>query len=170
MNLKDYIIDVKDHPKEGIVFKDITPILSDSIAYKYAITKLEEICIELKADVIVAAESRGYFFGCPLAHDLGCSFIPARKPGKLPRETISYKYDLEYGTNEIHIHKGDIKPGQKVIILDDLLATGGTTHAIAKLVEQCQAEVINIVCLVELEFLNGRDALKGYNVTSVIKY
>ncbi len=170
MNLKDYIANVPDFPKKGIQFKDITPLIGDGQAFQHATELFIQFTKEVGADVIVGPDARGFIFGCPVATQLQLGFVPVRKPGKLPREVISYKYDLEYGSNELCLHKGDIKPGSKCLIIDDLLATGGTIEATIKLVEQSGAEVVGCAFLVELEELNGRKVLEGYNVLSLMKY
>lgn len=170
MNLKEYIANVEGFPKEGIIFKDITPLMANGKAYKYATNKLTDFAKSKGATLIVGPEARGFIFGCPVAVDLGVGFIPVRKPGKLPRETVSEKYDLEYGTNELAIHEGDIKQGSKVVIIDDLLATGGTIKATINLVEQQGAEVVGIGFLIELTELNGRSLLKDYEIMSLITY
>ena len=170
MDLKKYIADVADFPKEGILFRDITPLMANGEAYAYATDKLVEFTKAAGADVIVGPEARGFIFGCPVSYALDIGFIPVRKPGKLPRETISISYDLEYGSNELSIHKGDIKKGSKVVIIDDLLATGGTIKATIDLVEQSGAEVVGIAFLIELTDLKGMELLKDYNVLSLIKY
>ncbi len=170
MNLKDYIANVPDFPIPGIQFKDITPLIGDGKAFQHATELFIEFTKEVGADVIVGPDARGFIFGCPVATQLGLGFVPVRKPGKLPREVISYKYDLEYGSNELCLHKGDIKPAAKVLIIDDLLATGGTIEATIALVEQSGAEVVGIAFLVELEDLNGRKKLDAYKVLSLMKY
>jgi adenine phosphoribosyltransferase len=170
MNLKDYIANVPDFPIEGIQFKDITPLLSDGKAFRFATEEFIKFTKEVNADIIVGPDARGFIFGCPVASQLEMGFIPVRKPNKLPREVISYSYDLEYGSNTLCLHKGDIKPGQKVLIIDDLLATGGTIEATIALVEQSGATVAGIAFLIELEELNGREKLEGYNVLSLMKF
>ena len=170
MNLKDYIANVPDFPIEGIQFKDITPLIGDGKAFQHATELFIEFTKKVGADIIVGPDARGFIFGCPVATQLGMGFIPVRKPNKLPREVISYSYDLEYGSNTLCLHKGDIKPGQKCLIIDDLLATGGTIEATIALVEQSGAEVAGIAFLIELEDLKGRDKLDGYNVLSLMKY
>lgn len=169
MDLKKYITDVKDFPTKGIVFKDVTSLVENGSAYKEAIDKLAEFAKEKGAEVIVGPESRGFIFGCPVAYKLGIGFVPVRKPGKLPRETICESYSLEYGTNVLAIHKESIKKGDKCLIIDDLLATGGTVNASAKLIEDLGGEVIGVACLIELTDLNGREALKDYDLFSIIK-
>lgn len=170
MNLKDYIANVEGFPKEGIIFRDITPLMADGKAFKHATNKLTDYAKSKGATLIVGPEARGFIFGCPVASDLELGFVPVRKPGKLPRETVSESYALEYGTNELAIHKGDIKPGSKVVIIDDLLATGGTIKATINLVEHQGAEVVGIGFLIELKDLNGRALLKDYDIISLITY
>ena len=170
MNLKDYIANVPDFPIKGIQFKDITPLIADGKAFKHATDLFVEFTKEIKADIIVGPDARGFIFGCPVATQLEIGFIPVRKPGKLPREVIEVTYDLEYGTNTLCLHKGDIKPGQKVLIIDDLLATGGTIEATISLIEQSGGIIAGIAFLVELEFLKGRDKLHAYNVLSLIRF
>ena len=170
MNLKDYIADIPDFPIEGILFRDITPLMADGAAFKEATTQIQQFAQSVNTELIAGPESRGFIFGCPVAKDLGIGFIPVRKPNKLPRETVSIKYDLEYGSNELHMHADSIKKGDKVLIIDDLLATGGTVDAAIKLVEKMGGEVVGCAFLIELVDLKGRDLLKGYNVHSVMKY
>ena len=142
MNLKDYVANVPNFPKEGIQFKDITPLMADGQAYSYATNQMVEFAKQQNAEVIVGPEARGFIFGCPVAHELKIGFAPVRKPGKLPRETVSFNYDLEYGSNTLCMHKDAIKPGQRVLIVDDLLATGGTVEATVKLIEQLGGVVV----------------------------
>ncbi len=170
MNLKDYIANVPDFPIPGIQFKDITPLIGDGEAFKYATLLFENFTKEIGADIIVGPDARGFIFGCPVATKLGLGFVPVRKPNKLPREVITYSYDLEYGSNTLCLHKGDIKPNQKVLIIDDLLATGGTIEATINLVEQSGGIVAGIAFLIELVDLNGREKLDAYNVLSLMKY
>lgn len=170
MNLKDYIANVPDFPKKGIQFKDITPLIGDGEAFQYATKQFVDFTKQIQADIIVGPDARGFIFGCPVATQLGIGFIPVRKPGKLPREVIQFSYDLEYGSNTLCLHKGDIKPGQRVLIVDDLLATGGTIEATIKLVEASGGEVVGIAFLIELVGLKGRDKLEGHNVLSLMKY
>lgn len=170
MDLKNYIAAIEDFPKEGILFRDITPLMADGAAFKEASDRLVEFAKAVKADVIVGPESRGFIFGCPVSYALGIGFVPVRKPGKLPRETVSYAYDLEYGSNELHVHKDGIKPGQRVLIIDDLLATGGTIEAAVSLVRELGGEVVGCGFLIELEDLNGRDKLEGIEVLALMKY
>lgn len=170
MDLKETIRVIEGFPTEGISFKDITTLLKDAGALKECINQLAERFKDIQVDMIVGPESRGFIFATPLAYLLDTGFVPVRKPGKLPAETISYEYKLEYGTDKLEIHKDSIKPGQKVIIVDDLLATGGTMYAAAKLVEKLGGEVAGLGFLIELKELNGRERLKGYKVESLIQY
>lgn len=170
MNLKDYIADIPDFPIEGILFRDITPLMADGAAFKEATTQIQQFAESVNTELIAGPESRGFIFGCPVAVNMGVGFVPVRKPNKLPRETISFKYDLEYGSNELHMHKDAVKPGQKVLIVDDLLATGGTVQATIKMIEALGGEVVGCAFLIELEALKGRELLSGYNVFSVMKY
>ncbi len=170
MDLKQYIAEIKDFPKEGILFRDITPLMANGEAYAYACKQITEFAKEVGAEVIVGPESRGFIFGCPVSTELGIGFVPVRKPGKLPRETVSLKYDLEYGSNELHMHKDGIMPGQRVLVVDDLLATGGTVDATCKMIEQMGGEVCGCAFLIELEDLKGRDLLKDYAVKVLLKY
>ncbi len=170
MNLKDYIASIQDFPKEGILFRDITPLLNDPKAYKQTVDTLAEFAKNAGAEVILGPESRGFMFGCPVAIEIGAGFVPVRKPGKLPRATISEKYDLEYGSNELQIHEDAIKPGQKVVIVDDLLATGGTVAATIKMVERLGGEVVGCAFVIELADLNGKELLKDYNVFTLLQY
>jgi len=170
MRLEDKIRDVPDFPKKGIIFKDITPLLQDAVSFKYAIDLFTETYRDKGIDVIVAAEARGFILGAPLAYNLGVGFVPVRKPAKLPAECISAEYALEYGVDSLHMHKDAILPGQRVLVIDDLLATGGTVRAKIELVEKLGAEVAGIAFLIELTFLEGRAKLEGYEITSFIKY
>lgn len=170
MDLKKYIADIPDFPQAGVLFRDVTPLLADKEAYREAIRLLCEFAKDKKVDVIVGPEARGFLFGCPVATQLGCGFVPVRKPGKLPRETVSKKYDLEYGSNEIQMHKDSIQKGQNVLIIDDLLATGGTVEATVSLIEEMGGNVVGLAFLIELEALKGRDLLQGYDVYSLLKY
>ncbi len=170
MDLKANIRDIYDFPKKGIIFRDITTLLKNSEANKEAIDSIVKILEKVEFDYIVGPESRGFIFGAPIAYVMNKGFIPVRKAGKLPAETIKKEYALEYGTAEIEIHKDALKKGDKVVIVDDLLATGGTSKAIAELIERSEASVSAMAFLIELEALNGRDVLKDYNINSVIKY
>jgi adenine phosphoribosyltransferase len=170
MDLKAHIRDIPDFPQPGILFRDITPLLREPAAFRYVIDRFEERYRDADLDAIVAIESRGFIFGAPLAAALGLPFIPARKPGKLPSATMSVEYSLEYGTSQLDIHEDALTHGERVLIIDDLLATGGTAQATARLVELLGAKVHSLAFLVELAFLNGRDALKGYDVLSLVTY
>ena len=170
MDLEKYIRTVEDFPKEGISFKDVTPLLKDGDAFRYAVKSIADKIRDLNVDVIEGPEARGFIFGAPVAYELGVGFVPVRKPGKLPAETVRYEYELEYGKDALEIHRDAIKKGARVAVLDDLLATGGTILSAVKLVEQLGGEVVHVGFLIELEFLNGRDNLKGYNISSMIKY
>ena len=170
MDLKKYIYDIPDFPKKGILFRDITPLLNNGEAYQYAVDQFVEYAKKVKATKILSPEARGFLFGTCVAYKLGIPFVPVRKPGKLPREIISEKYDLEYGTNEISIHKDAINPGERVLVVDDLLATGGTVNAVTKLVERSGAEVVGMAFAVELVDLKGRELLKKYDVMSLLQY
>lgn len=170
MDLYTLIRDVENFPKEGILFRDITPLLQDAKGLQESIDKMAEEVKDVDFDIVIGPESRGFIFGVPLAYKLQKGFVPVRKPGKLPYETIGQSYDLEYGSNTIEMHVDSIKPGQKVIIVDDLLATGGTTKAMVDLIEKLGGVVVKIVYLIELEGLNGRDLLQGQNIVSLLKY
>lgn len=170
MNFKDYVAEIENFPKEGILFRDVTPLLANGEAYKAGIADLAAFCKSVGAEVVAGPESRGFIFGCPVATELGVGFVPVRKPGKLPRETVSIKYDLEYGSNELFMHKDAVKPGQRVVIVDDLLATGGTVDAVCKMIESMGGVVAGCAFFVELEGLNGKALLKDYPVYSTLKY
>ena len=164
MDLKKYIASVENFPKEGILFRDITPLMANGEAYKYANDKLIEFAKEKKATLIVGPEARGFIFGCPVAHSLSIGFVPVRKKGKLPRETISYTYELEYGTDTLYMHKDAIKKGQRVVIIDDLVAIGGTLNAAAELIHQLGGEVVGMIALIGLTSLPGIKNLEKYNL------
>ena len=168
--LEDYVVSIPDFPEEGVIFRDVTSILQDADGLSLAIDSLRSMVKGLDYDLVVGPESRGFIFGVPVSYAEHKGFVPVRKKGKLPCETISQTYDLEYGSEEIEIHKDAIRPGQKVAIVDDLIATGGTVEAAVKLIERLGGEVVKIVFLMELEGLNGREKLEGYNVDSVIRY
>ncbi|MCG7345040.1 adenine phosphoribosyltransferase [Sporosarcina sp. ACRSL] len=170
MDLKSFVTIVPDYPKEGISFKDITTIMDNGEAYKYATDQIVEFAKQVGTDIIVGPEARGFIIGCPVAYALEVGFAPVRKPGKLPRETIAVEYDLEYGTDSLTIHKDAIKPGQRVLIVDDLLATGGTVGATVELVEKLGGVVAGCAFLIELTYLNGREKLKGYDIQALITY
>ncbi len=166
----DYIRSIPDFPEKGIIFRDITSILQDAEGLKLGIDEMIRLLDGVEFDVIAGAESRGFIFGMPIAYAMGKPFIPIRKAGKLPCETISQTYDLEYGTATIEIHKDAISEGQKVVLVDDLIATGGTIQAAAELVEKLGGEVVKIIFLMELEGLNGRKKLEKYDVEAVVTY
>ena len=168
--IEDYVISIPDFPEPGIIFRDITGILRDADGLKLSIDKIQEMLEGVEFDAVLGLESRGFIFGMPIAYNLHKAFIPVRKKGKLPRETVSAKYDLEYGTAEIEIHKEDLRPGMKVVIIDDLIATGGTVEAAVKLAESLGAEVVKIAFVMELAGLKGRERLAGYDVESVFTY
>ncbi len=170
MDLKDYIARIDNFPIDGIIFRDVTPLMADGEAYRYATDQIIAFAKDKGAELVVGPEARGFLFGCPVAYGLNVGYAPVRKPGKLPRETVSYSYDLEYGSNTLHMHKDAVKNGQKVLIVDDLLATGGTIEASIKLIEELGGEVVGVAFLIELEDLHGRDKLIGYNVMSLLKY
>ncbi|MTI67643.1 MAG: adenine phosphoribosyltransferase [Firmicutes bacterium] len=170
MDIKSKIRNIKDFPKEGIDFKDITTVLKDKEAFNYCIKEMAKNLKDMDFDLIVGPEARGFLIGAPLAYELNVGFVPVRKPGKLPAETITYEYELEYGTDTLEMHKDSIKPGQKVVIADDLLATGGTVKSTIEMIEKLGGEVVNISFLIELEFLKGKDSLKEYNVESLVKF
>ena len=170
MDLKKYIKDIPDFPEPGVLFRDVTPLLADKDAYQESIRLLSDFAKEKKVDLVVGPEARGFLFGCPVALALNCGFVPVRKPGKLPREVVSQSYDLEYGSNEIQMHSDSIQPGQNVLIVDDLLATGGTVDAAVSLIEKMGGNVVGIAFLIELEALKGRELLKDYDVVSIVKY
>lgn len=170
MDLKKHIATIEGFPKPGILFRDITPLMANGEVFQYACQEMIAFAKEVNAEIIVGPESRGFIFGCPVAVNLGIGFVPVRKPGKLPRETECIQYDLEYGSNELHMHKDGIQPKQKVLIVDDLLATGGTVDATIKMVEKMGGEVVGCVFLIELEELKGRDLLGNYNIKTLIQY
>ncbi len=168
--LEDYVTTIPDFPEKGIMFRDITSVLQDADGFALAVDAYKDMLEGLDFDVIVGAESRGFIFGAPLSHIYHKPFVPARKPGKLPRQTVSQDYELEYGRASIELHTDSIKPGQKVVIIDDLIATGGTVEAITKLVEKLGGTVVKICFLMELKGLKGRDRLSSYDVESAISY
>ncbi len=168
--VEKYVRSIPDFPEEGIIFRDITSVLQDAEGLKAAIDNMLEILCDTDFDVVVGPESRGFVFGMPVAYELNKGFVMVRKKGKLPCETIEAEYDLEYGTAVVEMHKDSIKPGQRVVIVDDLIATGGTIEAIVKMIESLGGVVVKIVFLMELRGLCGRDRLKGYDVESVISY
>lgn len=170
MDLKQYISEVKDWPKPGVNFKDITTIMDNGEAYRYATDQIVKFAREKAIDVVVGPEARGFIIGCPVSYAMGIGFAPVRKEGKLPREVISYAYDLEYGSNVLTMHKDAIKPGQRVLITDDLLATGGTIEATIKLVEELGGVVAGIAFIIDLKYLGGMKKLEGYDVISLVSY
>lgn len=161
---------IPDFPEKGIIFRDVTSVLQDAEGLTWPSTRCQEKLEGVDFDVVLGPESRGFIFGVPIAYNMHKAFVPVRKKGKLPRATISQTYDLEYGTATIEIHKDAIQPGQKVVIIDDLIATGGTTEAIIKMVEELGGEVVKIVFLMELAGLKGRERLSGYDIDSAIIY
>lgn len=170
MDLKKHIRDIPDFPKKGILFRDITTLLQNRDALSRTIDSLAEYYRSRGIDQIVGIESRGFIFGAPLAYRLGTGFVPVRKPGKLPHATEKMEYQLEYGTDTLEIHKDALQSGQRVLIIDDLLATGGTASAVAHLVEKLDAKVAGLGFIIELSFLNGRDKLKGYDIHALVQY
>lgn len=168
--LEDYVVTIPDFPEPGILFRDVTSVIQDAEGLQLAIDSLQRLLEGLEFDVLVGAESRGFIFGMPLAYNLHKPFVLVRKKGKLPRETISKEYALEYGTAVIEMHKDAIQPGQKVVLVDDLIATGGTMKAAAEMVEELGGEVVKVIFLMELAGLKGRDVLEKYDVASVITY
>lgn len=168
--IEDYVISIPDFPEPGIIFRDVTSVLRDADGLRLAIDLMQEKLEGLEFDLIAGSESRGFIFGAPIAYNLHKPFIPIRKKGKLPRETVSIQYELEYGTAELEMHRDAVKPGQKVVLVDDLIATGGTNEAMIKLVEGLGGEVVKAVFLMELAGLKGRERLAQYDVDSVIVY
>ncbi|MDR2903260.1 MAG: adenine phosphoribosyltransferase [Clostridiales bacterium] len=170
MDLKDVIRVIPNFPKEGISFLDITPVLHDPEAFRASVSQMETLLEGVEFDLLAGPESRGFIFSTPLAYSMRKGFVPVRKEGKLPHQTVKKAYALEYGSAVIEIHKDAILPGQKIVIVDDLLATGGTCKALCELIEEMGGEVVAAIFLIELDFLRGRDVLKGYNVHSVVRY
>ena len=168
--LEEYVRSIPDFPEEGIIFRDVTSVLQDADGLHLAIDTMQEKIKDLEYDVVVGPESRGFIFGTPIAYNNHKPFVLIRKKGKLPCQTVEMEYELEYGTATIEMHKDSIKPGQKVLIVDDLIATGGTTEAMIKLVEQLGGDVVGVVVLIELAGLNGREKIKGYRLDSAICY
>lgn len=168
--IEDYVRSIPDFPEEGIIFRDVTSVLQDADGLHLAISSMEDKIRDWDFDVVVGPESRGFIFGVPIAYNLHKPFVPVRKKGKLPCETVSVEYELEYGSAVLEMHKDSIKPGQKVVIIDDLMATGGTIEAIVKLIRELGGEVVGSVFLMELKGLKGRDKLKDIRVESVISY
>jgi adenine phosphoribosyltransferase len=170
MNLQKFIRDIPDFPKPGILFKDITPLLGNYLAFRESISRMAEHFRPLDIDVVTAAEARGFLFAAPLALELGVGFVPIRKPGKLPYQKRSYSYQLEYGTDTLEMHIDGIEPHQRVLVVDDLLATGGTVEACCRMIEECSAKVVGCAFLIELAFLGGTQRLAPHPVFSVIRY
>ncbi|WP_320165050.1 adenine phosphoribosyltransferase [uncultured Trichococcus sp.] len=170
MDLKQYIADVKDFPEQGIIFRDISPLMANGEAYRYSIKEIVKYAKDLKVDKVVGPEARGFMVGCPVAVELGCGFAMARKKGKLPRETVEVSYGLEYGKATLQLHQDAILPGDKVLVCDDLLATGGTTAATIELVEKLGGEVVGLAFLIELLDLKGRDLVQGYDIFTLMEY
>lgn len=168
--LEEYVRSIPDFPEPGIIFRDITTILQDADGLELAIDGIKKSLENVDFDIVVGPESRGFIFGVPVAYAMHRGFVPVRKKGKLPCKTVSISYDLEYGSAELEMHEDAIKPGQKVVIVDDLIATGGTTEAIVKLIEKLGGKVVKICCVMELAGLNGRDKMKGYEVDALITY
>ena len=168
--MEDYVRSIPDFPEPGIIFRDVTSVLQDADGLHMAIDKMQELLADTEFDVLAGAESRGFIFGMPIAYNLHKPFVLVRKKGKLPCEPVEKEYDLEYGKATIEMHKDSIKPGQKVVIIDDLIATGGTTEAIIKLVEELGGVVVKVVFLMELKGLKGREKLNGYDIDAVIQY
>jgi adenine phosphoribosyltransferase len=168
--LEEYVVTIPDFPEPGIMFRDITSVIQDPDGLKLAVDGMVDQLKDLDFDLVIGPESRGFIFGVPVAYLMGKGLIPVRKKGKLPRETVSRKYDLEYGQAEIEIHKDAVRPGQKVVIVDDLIATGGSAEAAAKLVRKLGGEVVRMVFVMELAGLEGRKKLEGYDVESLIVY
>ena len=170
MNLKEYIASVPNYPKEGIIFRDISPLMANGKAYQYATQQIVDYARKIGAEMIVGPEARGFIVGCPVAFELGIGFAPVRKPGKLPREVISADYEKEYGVDTLTMHADAIKPGQRVLIVDDLLATGGTVKATIEMIEKLGGVVAGCAFLIELDGLNGRDAIEGYDTKVLMNF
>lgn len=168
--LEEYVVSIPDFPEEGIIFRDVTSVLQDAEGLQLAIDTMQDKVKDLEFDVVVGPESRGFIFGTPIAYNQKKPFVLIRKAGKLPRETVSVSYELEYGSATIEMHRDSIRPGQKILIVDDLIATGGTTEAMKKLIESLGGEVVGIVVLIELAGLKGREKLSGYRLESAICY
>lgn len=170
VDLTKYVATIPDYPEPGINFRDLSPLMADGEAYRQATDRLVQFAKDKGVQMIVGPEARGFIVGCPVAYKLGVGFAPARKKGKLPRKTVSATYDLEYGQSQLFMHEDAVKPGQKVLVCDDLLATGGTIGATIDLVEQLGGEVVGCAFIIELKDLHGRDKIKGYDVLSLMKY
>lgn len=169
-HVEDYITNIPDFPEPGIIFRDITSVISSAEGLRLAIDEMQKLLDGVEFDALAGLESRGFLFGMPIAYNLGKPFLPIRKKGKLPRETVSASYDLEYGSATIEIHKNDVTPGMKIVLIDDLIATGGTLEAAGRLVESLGGEVVKVICLLELKGLNGREKIKKYSVDTVVAY
>ncbi|MBQ8179729.1 MAG: adenine phosphoribosyltransferase [Candidatus Methanomethylophilaceae archaeon] len=169
-NIEDYVTAIEDFPKPGIIFRDITTVIGSPEGLRLSVDGMVERLEGVDFDVVVGSESRGFIFGTPVAYEMGKGFVLARKKGKLPRETISEEYDLEYGTATLEMHTDSIRPGQKVVIIDDLIATGGTVEAMIRMIERLGGEVVKILFVIELAGLKGRERLEGYDVESLITY
>ncbi|MCP0886801.1 adenine phosphoribosyltransferase [Ligilactobacillus sp. WILCCON 0076] len=170
VDLNNYVASIPDYPEKGIIFRDLSPLMADGEAYRQATDRIVQFAKDKNVDMIVGPEARGFIVGCPVAYELGVGFAPARKKGKLPRETVSAQYSLEYGVSELFLHKDAVKPGQRVLVTDDLLATGGTIGATIDLVEQLGGTVVGCAFLIELKDLKGRSKLKGYDVLTLMEY
>lgn len=170
LDLHDYVASIPDYPEKGVLFRDISPLMADGEAYHQATDQIVQFARDKGVEMIVGPEARGFIVGCPVAFELGVGFAPARKKGKLPRETVKAEYSLEYGKSALYMHKDAIKPGQKVLVTDDLLATGGTISATIDLVEQLGGIVVGCAFIIELKDLHGRDKIKGYDMLSLMKY
>ncbi|AEV95139.1 adenine phosphoribosyltransferase [Pediococcus claussenii] len=170
IDLHDYIASIPDYPEKGVIFRDISPLMADGDAYKYATDKIVDYAKDRNVDMIVGPEARGFIVGCPVAYKLGVGFAPARKKGKLPRETVSASYDLEYGTAVLQLQRDAIKPGQRVLVTDDLLATGGTIDATIRMVEELGGIVVGTAFIIELKDLHGREKIKDYDILTLIEY
>ena len=168
--LEEYVRSIPDFPQEGVIFRDVTSVLEDADGLRLAIDTMQELVKDLEFDVVAGAESRGFIFGAPITYNCGKPFVLIRKKGKLPGETVAQEYELEYGTAVIEMHKDSVKPGQKVLIVDDLIATGGTTEAMIRLIESLGGEVAGVLVLIELEGLKGREKIAGYRLDAAIRY
>ena len=168
--IEDYITNIPDFPELGIIFRDITSVISDADGLQLAIDEMTKLLDGVEFDALAGLESRGFLFGMPIAYNLHKPFLPIRKKGKLPRETVSASYELEYGSAEIEIHKDAVFPGMKVVLIDDLIATGGTLEAAGRLIEMLDGKVVKVICLLELKGLNGREKIKRYSVDTVVSY
>lgn len=170
MNLEDYVASIPDYPEKGVTFRDISPLMADGQAFRTAVNEIVEYANQKQIDMVVGPEARGFIVGCPVAYELGVGFAPVRKPGKLPRKTIEVTYDKEYGEDTLSLHEDAIKPGQRVLVCDDLLATGGTVKATTELVEKLGGTVVGCAFLIELLDLHGRDKIKDYEILTLLDY